>query len=27
MMMTAVNPGDKIAVPRNSHKSMLAAWS
>jgi arginine decarboxylase len=23
MMMTAVNPGDKIAVPRNSHKSML----
>lgn len=24
MMMTAVNPGDKIAVPRNSHKSMLS---
>ncbi len=23
MMMAAVNPGDKIAVPRNSHKSML----
>ena len=23
MMMTALNPGDKIAVPRNSHKSML----
>lgn len=23
MMMTAVNPRDKIAVPRNSHKSML----
>jgi arginine decarboxylase len=23
MMMTAVNPGEKIAVPRNSHKSML----
>jgi len=23
MMMTAVNPTDKIAVPRNSHKSML----
>jgi arginine decarboxylase len=23
MMMTAVDPGDKIAVPRNSHKSML----
>nr|MDQ2663247.1 aminotransferase class I/II-fold pyridoxal phosphate-dependent enzyme [Candidatus Eremiobacteraeota bacterium] len=23
MMMTAVNPGDRIAVPRNSHKSML----
>ena len=23
MMMTACNPGDKIAVPRNSHKSML----
>ena len=23
MMMTAVNPGDEIAVPRNSHKSML----
>ncbi|MGZ3497742.1 MAG: aminotransferase class I/II-fold pyridoxal phosphate-dependent enzyme [Vulcanimicrobiaceae bacterium] len=23
MMMTAVNPGDKIAVPRNAHKSML----
>jgi arginine/lysine/ornithine decarboxylase len=23
MMMTAVNPGDTIAVPRNSHKSML----
>jgi arginine/lysine/ornithine decarboxylase len=23
MMMTAINPGDKIAVPRNSHKSML----
>ncbi|MBV8531437.1 MAG: aminotransferase class I/II-fold pyridoxal phosphate-dependent enzyme [Candidatus Eremiobacteraeota bacterium] len=23
MMMTAVNPGDKVAVPRNSHKSML----
>ncbi|MBV8149702.1 MAG: aminotransferase class I/II-fold pyridoxal phosphate-dependent enzyme [Candidatus Eremiobacteraeota bacterium] len=23
MMMTAANPGDKIAVPRNSHKSML----
>jgi arginine decarboxylase len=22
-MMTAVNPGDSIAVPRNSHKSML----
>ena len=23
MMMTAANPGDEIAVPRNSHKSML----
>lgn len=23
MMMAAVNPGEKIAVPRNSHKSML----
>jgi arginine decarboxylase len=23
MMMAAANPGDKIAVPRNSHKSML----
>lgn len=23
MMMTAVNPGERIAVPRNSHKSML----
>jgi arginine decarboxylase len=23
MMVTAVNPGEKIAVPRNSHKSML----
>src|SRR5580693_6716808 len=23
MMMTALNPGEKIAVPRNSHKSML----
>ncbi len=23
MMMTAVNPGEKIAVPRNAHKSML----
>ena len=23
MMMAAVNPGDKLAVPRNSHKSML----
>ncbi len=23
MMMAAVNPGDEIAVPRNSHKSML----
>lgn len=23
MMMTAINPGEKIAVPRNSHKSML----
>jgi arginine decarboxylase len=23
MMMAAVNPGDKIAVPRNAHKSML----
>lgn len=23
MMMTALNPGDSIAVPRNSHKSML----
>jgi arginine decarboxylase len=23
MMMTALNPGQKIAVPRNSHKSML----
>ena len=23
MMMTAVNPGEKVAVPRNSHKSML----
>jgi len=23
MMMTAVNPGDRIAVPRNAHKSML----
>ncbi|MEO6913699.1 MAG: aminotransferase class I/II-fold pyridoxal phosphate-dependent enzyme [Candidatus Baltobacteraceae bacterium] len=23
MMMTAVNPGDLIAVPRNAHKSML----
>jgi arginine decarboxylase len=23
MMMTAVNPGQKIAVPRNAHKSML----
>jgi arginine decarboxylase len=23
MMMAALNPGDKIAVPRNSHKSML----
>jgi lysine decarboxylase len=23
MMMTACNPGDEIAVPRNSHKSML----
>jgi arginine decarboxylase len=23
MMMAAVDPGDKIAVPRNSHKSML----
>ena len=23
MMMTAVNPGEKIAVPRNSHNSML----
>lgn len=24
MMMAAVNPGDKLAVPRNSHKSMLS---
>lgn len=23
MMMTAVNPGERIAVPRNAHKSML----
>jgi arginine decarboxylase len=23
MMMTALNPGEKVAVPRNSHKSML----
>ena len=23
MMMTAINPGDQIAVPRNAHKSML----
>jgi arginine decarboxylase len=23
MMMSAINPGEKIAVPRNSHKSML----
>ncbi len=23
MMMTALNPGDKVAVPRNAHKSML----
>jgi arginine decarboxylase len=23
MMMTALNPGDRVAVPRNSHKSML----
>ncbi len=23
MMMAAVNPGDRLAVPRNSHKSML----
>jgi arginine/lysine/ornithine decarboxylase len=23
MMMAAVNPGDKLAVPRNAHKSML----
>ena len=23
MMMAAINPGDKLAVPRNSHKSML----
>src|SRR5271156_3507586 len=23
MMMAAINPGEKIAVPRNSHKSML----
>jgi arginine decarboxylase len=23
MMMTALNPGEKIAVPRNSHKSMV----
>ncbi len=25
MMMTAVNPGDKIALPRNSHKSAMGA--
>src|SRR5579863_6579081 len=23
MLMTAANPGDEVAVPRNSHKSML----
>jgi arginine/lysine/ornithine decarboxylase len=25
MMMTAVNPGEKIAIPRNSHKSAMGA--
>ena len=25
MMMTAVNPGDSVAVPRNSHKSLLGS--
>ncbi len=25
MMMTAVNPGDLVAVPRNSHKSLLGS--
>ena len=25
MMMTAVNPGDVVAVPRNSHKSLLGS--
>ncbi|MBV8246006.1 MAG: aminotransferase class I/II-fold pyridoxal phosphate-dependent enzyme [Candidatus Eremiobacteraeota bacterium] len=25
MMMTAVNPGDRVAVPRNSHKSILGS--
>ena len=27
MMMAAINPGEKIAVPRNSHKSMLGGLS
>ena len=27
MILTAVNPGDKIIIPRNAHRSVLGAFS